>query len=673
MCRIFTVENEKLNRAHSKNSYQNGGNSRSKRETGEMKPTVNVNTENVEKAKRVESIVDKLYEDIVEDGAPVTYRHRNLETLTTKSYIQEEKNKTMRRFNFAPAELLGPLPTGEPFEPSNPEDVGTGIDWPKRWKHGIVPYFIDSKTYDAHLAEVIMQAFEYFEKATCIRLQRLKDRPTDKDSLQNVEWLYITNPAGVRQCVHSNERKTNKGVQMVVFGYDCLSLGEIVHEVMHILGFSHEHTRPDRDQHITILWNNIKSGYKKYFETREKDVLQNIPYDFASVLHYPPRAFSKNGQVTIMAQPGVKLGQRQGLSEGDVEKVAVIYGHECVDRNRQYLLKTCPSVVRADTEPKNITQEEIEEYFVDRLWRYGVVNYKLRDQMEFSAEEKENIRAVIRHIEKETCIKFRDITPEEDDDTDDEAPSVNEDENSETEQTHPLKKPVDGAPAETAGEAKIEGKDAKGISDNEVKHGDVEVSTVDARNEHDDINILRSGTAIPQIAKANKRSRVEQQKSQRRHAADILVFARGVEPGCECPTPGKPNGNKVLKINADCFNSVNDLLHLFMHILGFDHQHNMHDRDSYLHILWDNLTPEIRKEMSKKLPPAASLGLNYDYQSVMHYPWLQIKDGVTNIMYPIWNDGWAMGHWQGLSSTDVMKINLLYFKQCLSKKSLRKK
>lgn len=54
---------------------------------------------------------------------------------------------------------------------------------------------------------------------------------------------------------------------MVVLGYDCLSQGEIAHEIMHVLGFSHEHTRPDRDRYITVLWENIKPGimYSLFF------------------------------------------------------------------------------------------------------------------------------------------------------------------------------------------------------------------------------------------------------------------------------------------------------------------------------------------------------------------------------------------------------------------------
>ncbi|XP_059048894.1 uncharacterized protein LOC131844117 [Achroia grisella] len=630
MCRIFNAESEKIS-AHQNPVTRRAGYDkrprRYKRDVDIIKKDLSIDT-----ARRIESIVDKLYDDVTENGEKVAYRRRDLES-TGKDLM----NKTIRRFNFAPAELtrsMGSLPKDEarPFT----EEESAKMPWRKKWKHGIVPYFIDSKTYDSELADILIKAFDYFEKATCIRLQRLRDRPTDKNSLQNIEWLYITNPSGIKQCVHSNERKVNKGVQMVVFGYDCLSIGEIVHEIMHVLGFSHEHTRPDRDQHVTILWDNIKPGYKKYFEIRTDDTLQSIPYDYASVLHYPPRAFSKNGKVTILTESGVKLGQREGLSETDVEKIGLIYGNECVDRNRQYLLKTCPSVVKVNTQPKNITQAEIIHYFKDRLWPYGVVNYKIKDELEFSAEEKENIKTVLRHIEKETCIEFRDLTKEDTLDSNDD------------EQNSSINKKDSNIPNQNESENEINKDDDNDnkpnhISDAILPHG-IQNTTQDAASLH----------ASP----------------SRRHAENILTFTRSPEPGCNCPEPGKPNGDRMLKINSDCFNSVNDLLHLFVHILGLDHQHNMHDRDSFLHILWENLTEDIRTELKQLLSPAASVGFPYDYQSVMHYPWLQIKNGVTNLMYPIWNDGWAMGHWQGLSSMDVQKINLLYMEQCLERSRL---
>lgn len=31
----------------------------------------------------------------------------------------------------------------------------------------------------------------------------------------------------------------------------------------------------------------------------------------------------------------------------------------------------------------NITQREIEDYFKDRLWPFGIVNFKLMDKIEF--------------------------------------------------------------------------------------------------------------------------------------------------------------------------------------------------------------------------------------------------------------------------------------------------
>lgn len=42
--------------------------------------------------------------------------------------------------------------------------------------------------------------------------------------------------------------------------FGCVSLGIIQHELLHALGFYHEHTRSDRDQYVKINWDNINQG-----------------------------------------------------------------------------------------------------------------------------------------------------------------------------------------------------------------------------------------------------------------------------------------------------------------------------------------------------------------------------------------------------------------------------
>lgn len=43
-------------------------------------------------------------------------------------------------------------------------------------------------------------------------------------------------------------------------GPTCQTRGTIQHEFLHTLGFWHEHTRQDRDKHVTINWDNISRG-----------------------------------------------------------------------------------------------------------------------------------------------------------------------------------------------------------------------------------------------------------------------------------------------------------------------------------------------------------------------------------------------------------------------------
>ena len=61
---------------------------------------------------------------------------------------------------------------------------------------------------------------------------------------------------------------------------------------MHAIGFSHEHSRSDRDRYINIKWDNIKEKSEKNFKTRDYNNLIG-DYDFCSIMHYSPNQGSK--------------------------------------------------------------------------------------------------------------------------------------------------------------------------------------------------------------------------------------------------------------------------------------------------------------------------------------------------------------------------------------------
>ena len=48
------------------------------------------------------------------------------------------------------------------------------------------------------------------------------------------------------------------GLQNVTIGKFCTRLGTCQHEMMHAMGVIHEQSRPDRNKHVHVYWDNIK-------------------------------------------------------------------------------------------------------------------------------------------------------------------------------------------------------------------------------------------------------------------------------------------------------------------------------------------------------------------------------------------------------------------------------
>ena len=186
----------------------------------------------------------------------------------------------------------------------------------KLWPSPQIPYAIAK---DLPNPQRVQNAITYFHENTPIRFVPFEGQ---KDVIVFVQ--------GKELCLSHLGRVG--GQQPIYLSENC-GTQEILHEIMHALGFVHEQSRTDRDRFVEIQWDNIpKERYIQFAMVPEDWVHEYrgsvFDFNYQSIMLYQDNAFAvQPNQKTMVSRTRQEIQPSQnGLSKIDLERIYYLYG-----------------------------------------------------------------------------------------------------------------------------------------------------------------------------------------------------------------------------------------------------------------------------------------------------------------------------------------------------------
>ena len=180
---------------------------------------------------------------------------------------------------------------------------GTERDRNGLWADGIpVVYYTFHKSVSSKFKADINRAISTLETLTCLQFRR---RRNERD--------YIVFSAR-KNAGCSNYISRIGGRQTIDLGPGYEDQATILHKICHAIGMWHEQSRPDWDNYMQILKDNVKGNALGQFRKRSRFYINSLGtyYDYGSVMHYDQNAIAKRSGLKIMK---VKEYREQGELE----------------------------------------------------------------------------------------------------------------------------------------------------------------------------------------------------------------------------------------------------------------------------------------------------------------------------------------------------------------------